>query len=137
MPTFEQAYDAILAQIKTQLDSSQPTLPIAWPNMDYDPSEGTSFARVTVLGGEARVASLGIIGQRRFRHAGTVIIQIFVPSGQGANVGLAIADDIAAALRGITTSGVILMATTITPVGRDGAFYQVNTSTPFRYDNIA
>lgn len=137
MPTFEQAYDALLTQIKTQLDVSQASLPIAWPNIDYNPSEGTSWARVTILGGEARIASIGIAGSRRYRAAGTVSIQIFVPSGQGANVGLAIADDIAAALRGVTTSGVVLMATTISPVGRDGAYYQINTSTPFRYDTIA
>tara|TARA_Y100001937_G_scaffold108328_1_gene151900 strand:- start:732 stop:1145 length:414 start_codon:yes stop_codon:yes gene_type:complete len=137
MPTFEQAYDALLTQIKTQLDVSQASLPIAWPNIDYNPSEGTSWARVTILGGESRIASIGIVGSRRYRAVGTVSIQIFVPSGQGANVGLAIADDIAAALRGVTTSGVVLMATTISPVGRDGAYYQINTSTPFRYDTIA
>ena len=57
----------------------------------------------------------------------------------GANTAIAIADDVGTALRGVTISGVVFKASSVIPIGRedDEPFYQVNITTPFRYDLMA
>jgi hypothetical protein len=137
---YEGACDAILTRFKAQMDSLRPTLKIAWENMpfdpqhDFSPSTDVAWARISVIGGEAFQASLGGGAAVLWRHPGLVAVQIFTPADGGANTALAIADDVATALRGVTTSGVVLKAASIQPVGRDGAFYQVNVTVPFRFD---
>ena len=137
---FEAAVDVILTRFKAQMDSLRPTLKIAWPNMsfnpasDYTPASHVGWARVAVLGGESRQASIGDSGRRRWRTPGVFAVQIFAPAERGGNTALAIADDVAGAMRGVTSSGVLLQAASIYPVGRDGAFWQVNVNVPFRFD---
>ena len=143
MPDFEAASDAILTQFKAQMDSSRPNVPIAWPNMkfapteDFDESSNEAWARIAVQGAGARQASLGAVGSRRWRTVGLVSVQVFSPIGTGANVGLAVADDIVTALRGVTTSGVRLKAPSVLPLGRDEAYYEISITTPFEYDQGA
>ena len=143
MPDFEAASDAILAQFKTSLDSSRPNVPVSWPNIEFAPAEdfdeasNEAWARVSVQGAGARQASLGAVGSRRCRSAGLVYVQVFAPIGVGANQALAVADDVATALRGVTASSVRLKAPSINPIGRDEGYYQVNVTTPFEFDQTA
>jgi len=142
MPDFESAFDTILGQFKAQMDTLRPLVPVAWPNLPYDPLEdftpGThdAWARITILGGDAQIASAGSAGHRRWRYFGTVVVQVFAPLGAGANTALAVADDVARALRGAATEGVTLNAAAIRPIGQDAqeAWYQVNVETPYRFD---
>jgi len=142
LPDFEAAFHAILGRFKDQMDSLRPNVPIAWPNLPYDPLEDFSaashdaWARITIRGGDARIASAGAVGHRRWRHVGVVIVQVFTVLGRGAAAGLAVADDVAHALRGTTVNGVALNAAAIEPVGQDevGGFFQTNVRVAFRYD---
>ena len=109
MPDFEAASDAILAQFKTSLDSSRPNVPVSWPNIEFAPAED-------------------------FDEASN---EVFAPIGVGANQALAVADDVATALRGVTASSVRLKAPSINPIGRDEGYYQVNVTTPFEFDQTA
>jgi len=143
MPNSQAAFDSILAQFKTVMDISRPNVPIAWPNVeftpkdDYDEATHEAWARITAQNAGSVQKTIGAVGSRRWRVSGIVFVQIFAPLGNGANEGLAIADDVVTALRGITTSGVRLKASTVEAVGRDTAFYQVNVNTPFEYDELA
>jgi len=141
--SFATTYDTILTRFKAQMDSLRPLVPIAWPNMPFDPKDDyddathQGWARIAIQGGEQQQASIG--GTPRWRQVGIVQVQVFTPTEQGANTALAIADDVATALRGITVSGVILRAASVSPVGRigDSAWFQVNVNVPFRYDMTA
>ena len=141
MPYFAGAYDAILGRFKSQMDSSRPNVPVNWPNMEFDPesdfdaSSDDAWVRIVVEGNDAQQASLGGTGYRRFRQFGLVTTQVFCTSGKGLETALNVADDVVTALEGVTTSGVRLQASSVTPIGRDGAFYQVNVRTPFQFDN--
>ena len=96
------------------------------------------WVRFSIRASNADIASMGGTGNRKFRQAGSVIVQIFIPTGSGDGKAYDIADDVAAALRGVTVSGVRLGATTPPRfVGPDGAWWQGNTSTPFEFDLIA
>jgi|TARA_R110002167_G_scaffold92478_1_gene248331 hypothetical protein len=141
MPDYAAAYNTILTRFKGQMDSSRPNVKISWPNIDFDPeadfntSTDEAWARVTVQGGEAFQASLGGTGYRRWRHLGLVTVQVFSPMGEGLQTSLDVADDVVAALEGVTTSSVEIHASSVNPIGRDGAFFQTNVRTPFRFDN--
>ena len=145
MPDFAGATDAILGRFKSQwaiLHASD--CPIAWPGMEFDPegdfgSGGVAWVRISVLGGEAQQASLQAAPYRRFRVTGVTIVQVFAPSGSGLGTAAAleVADDVAVALEGVTVGGVVLRAASINPVGRDGAWFQVNVQVPFQFDRTA
>lgn len=142
MPDFENAYDAIMGQFFLQMKAARPRVPIAWPNTRFDPATDfvaathQAWARITMLGGEGRIASSGSPGTRRWRHVGLVVVQVFAPLGSGAAAALAVADDVATALQGVSVDGVTLQAASIRVIGTDaeGAWYQVNIETPYRYD---
>jgi hypothetical protein len=141
---FRAATDVILNRFKAQwgvLHASD--CPSVWPNMEFTPATGfvpathVGWVRATVLGGEAQQATLGDVGGRRFRVTGVVVVQVFAPTGRGPIAALDLADDVAAVFEGVTTGGVVLGASTISPAGRDGEFFQVNVRTPFYFDRTA
>ena len=143
--SFSTTYDTILTRFKGQMDTLRPLVPIAWPNMPFDPLDDFNpamhqgWARIGVQGGEQLQASIGGTSNRRWRQVGNILVQVFTPTDEGANTALAIADDVGTALRGITISGVVFKASSVVPVGREGddPYYQVNINTPFRYDLMA
>jgi hypothetical protein len=143
--SFSDTYDTILTRFKGQMDTLRPLVPIAWPNMpfdpldDFNPATHQGWARIGVQGGEQLQASIGGTSNRRWRQVGNILVQVFTPTDEGANTALAIADDVGTALRGITISGVVFKASSVVPVGREGddPYYQVNINTPFRYDLMA
>jgi len=118
-------------------------VPVAWPNVpfdpqdssDYDPASHIGWVAITVAPGESFQASISG-NTRRWRTPGVVSVQIYTPAGTDDEVGLGIADDVATALRGVTDSGVVLTATTVSVVGTEGDFYQINAHTRFRFDTL-
>ena len=138
-------YDTILTRFKAQMDTLRPLVPIAWPNMPFDPltdfnsATHQGWARIAIQAGEQNQASIGGTRTRRWRQVGLILVQVFTPTDVGANTAIAIADDVGTALRGVTISGVVFKASSVIPIGRedDEPFYQVNITTPFRYDLMA
>ena len=55
--------------------------PVAHANVDFEPDENSSWARVTVIHSSAAQVSLGSVGSRTFPRFGTVIVQVLVPKG--------------------------------------------------------
>lgn len=147
MPTFSEAAATIRTRFATELHAARDIL-IAFDNVAglYDgggvthtePKDTSGnpvpWVRLNTRPGDAFQVSLG--KNRTFRHPGTVIVQIFTISGTGDGLAQQIADDVAAALRGVTVDGVRFKATSPPQyVGPDGPWYQVNCVTPFEYDD--
>ncbi|MDP6698086.1 MAG: phage tail terminator-like protein [Candidatus Latescibacteria bacterium] len=127
---------------KAQWDTLRPNVPVAYPNVEFDP-DGTSYdpdthqgwVRIGLSMGESYAAATGGT-KKRYRNPGVLWVQVFTELNQGNKLALQIADDVATALRGVTVSGVVLLATSINEVGRSGPWYQVNANTRFRYDDL-
>ena len=141
--SFHTTADTIRVRLQAQWDTlrGDPTdCPIAWQNVvfdpqsDFDPASHVGWVRSSVLWGQARQASISGTNLR-WRRPGIVMCQIFTPQGTDDEVALQLADNVSTALQGVTVSGVVLQATSITIVGADDAFYQVNAQTRFRYDS--
>ncbi len=112
---------------------------IAWDNVAYNKqkaSDGTAWVRLQILTGESFGLSLG---STAIRAQGIMLASIFTPAEQGDKLALEIADEIVSACNSttITLAGntTILRTPSINPVGRDGAWYQINVSMPFQSDH--
>ncbi|MEJ8571228.1 DUF4128 domain-containing protein [Microbaculum marinum] len=66
---------ALVAWLKTV--SFSPALPIAWPNVDFDPPSEATWLRATWLPAETAPATLGEGGENR--HSGLFQVDVFVP----------------------------------------------------------
>lgn len=94
------------------------------------------WARLTVRHGDGRQASLAGDGPaRRWRNDGIVMIQVFAPMGDGGTAARAAAHVLMTAFR-LAKLEVWFRATRMREIGASGAFYQINVSTTFTYDEV-
>jgi hypothetical protein len=140
---FAQTANAIRAHFTVEWLQLRPTVPIAYDNAAFDPAldaldpdgDPAPWVRFTVLPGDGFQASLGT--PKVWRSTGVAVIQIFAPLGEGDGLANELADDVTAVFRGISLGGVILRAPSLTRIGPDGAWYQVNVATPYQSDLAA
>lgn len=130
--SFEQARN----YIATKMDAEYATTVVAYDNHEFTPpNDGSSWVRLTVVEGESNIAGLGD-SQRLFRNVGVIICQIFVQDGKGSKAALDIADILETIWGGASFNGITCRASSVTRVGADNGWYQVNVSTPYFWDNI-
>ena len=140
--TLDQARDEILGVLKAAWDVGVEStgLPMQYPNIGgQEPPVSGAWGRATVRHTAGFQATLrGAVGERRFRHLGTVTVQLFVPSGEGQGLSDALAKIVMAAFEGVTTSPghVIFRNVKTVEIGPDGQFFQVNALAEFEYDEV-
>lgn len=146
MPTFREARDAIADKFKAGFHAKR-NEPIAFDNFAQlvdtngdvvDKPGDAPWVRLSIRLASGDQVTLGRVGSRGFRHAGVVIVQIFVPQGRGDGTAYDIADAVADTLRGVTTQSVRFLAPDPPEfVGPDGGWWQVNVNTDVEFDLIA
>lgn len=115
--------------------------PIAWDNVDFDPSASVpapdaGWVRFSWQPTDGSQASLGDdAGGVLFRRQGLAFVQIFTPHGKG----LARARELEALALEFFEAGfsgrVWFRNQASKPVGSDGAWHQINVSAEFVYDS--
>jgi hypothetical protein len=118
----------------------RPTVPVAYDNSAFDPvsdaldagGNPAPWVRLTIVPGDGFQASLGT--PKIWRSTGIVVVQIFAPLGQGDGLANELADEVAVVFRGVSLGRVIFRAPSLTRIGPDGAWYQVNVATPYQSD---
>jgi hypothetical protein len=129
---------AILAIDKFFTDGWAARTPIAYSNGPaFEPPAGAAWVRLNTVPGQSIARSLG--PSILYRWPGVTYVQIFTPLMQGQGDGLALADAAAAIFREqtfTTSDGGVLRfrAPSLTPVGGEGQFWQVNVACPFQRD---
>ncbi len=146
-PDLEQVYDSICGQFLTAWEANTPALtgstapPIEWPDepqTETPLSQGAGpWARVTIQHATRDVTSISTQpGQGRVAATGTVMVNIFVPSGKR---GLAFAARLGkvalAAFEGQRAGDLWFTGVVPQEVGVDGAWLQYNVKATFHYDN--
>lgn len=106
--------------------------PIAWDNVSYTPTTGTSWVRFSILSGAAFQASLETTP--KYRHTGIIDIGIFTPEDGGTQTARTLADTAAAVFRGWSSGGIVCRAPYITRIGQSDGWYQLNVTVPFYRD---
>jgi hypothetical protein len=135
--TYSQARDEMLALIKTAWDTT--TFPMLWQDKPEEkPPTRTPWARTTLRhtgGGQASLVSFN--GVSRFNREGIITVQVFTPSGEGLSRGYNLCKVISDVFEGaVTAGGVWFTNTTLTEVGQDGDWFQINVNTDFNYDEL-
>lgn len=122
------SHASLTAALDTQLNAISPKPPIAWPNGDYTPTEGTTFLRVSVL--PANTATATIAASDEYR--GVYEVAVFAASGayKGAAEAQAVAVATQMAHKTLTYSGftVYTRAATVGQGIRQGGWYVVPVS---------
>lgn len=147
--TLAEAYDAIMERFWTDWQALAPaqnggSLPqVRWQGDDDGalPPTTDAWAMVTIAHGLSGQATLGKVGERMFERTGTVTVQVFTPlsRGQGLTQAQALASIARDAFEGKTAgpNGEIWFRdAAATEVGPDGAWYQMNASAFFIYDEL-
>lgn len=126
----------IRSRFDTQWSSLRPTIPVFFDNAgdDVQPPQNSAWVRLTVLPGSSQQVEMGRL--RRWRRAGVVAVQIYVPAASGTGLAQELGDTVIEIFEGLTLSGVIFRATSLNRVGLDGAWLQYNAMTPFQADEL-
>lgn len=140
--TVDEAQDAILAEFKQYfvgVDANH----VAWPNREYEPTDGQAYVRISVQHNLAYQPSMGDPAARRTRREGIVFVQCFTPLGDGTSQSNELAQEASDVLsnKRVAVGGVYhisLKSGEIRTIGRDPVheLWQVNVSVPFWYDQI-
>jgi len=114
-------------------------LPVIYGDVVGDIPNSGAWARISVrhnIGGAATLG--GEVGNRRFRHEGLVMVQVFTEHGKGQVDSDTLAEIAKDAFEGEVTSPgrVIFRNVRINEVGLDGQWFQVNVFAEFEYDVI-
>ena len=135
--TFEEARQEILTTFKTAWDTTGH--PAYYENIREDLTSSVEpWARVTLRHVTGRNASItGGIGNQRFERTGNLMVQVFVPTGEGLTEGLTLAKVVADAFEGVSTaSGVWFRNTRVNEIGSEGSWFQINVIVDFLYDEV-
>mgnify|MGYP003635785188 CR=1 FL=1 len=131
--SYETKAKALLDKFDLTFSAAEPTVEIAYPNVQYEPTKGTNWVRFTINWGQQDPASIGALNNR-YRTTGVITVQIFAAQGEGPVAALGIADNVVATLRGTTISGIRTKGTRLQNIGGDDGWFQINAITPFEYD---
>lgn len=130
---FDDLETTIITYFEEEWVSARPDVPVAWDNIEFDPSDNDDpWIRFSILDGNSVQASIG--NDPFFRAIGIVEIQIFTPTGGGTLVSRELASDIGAIFRRVQIGGITFRAPSLSRVGPDGKWFQQNVSIPYYSD---
>lgn len=133
---FAATESTIRSRFNTQWSSLRPTIPVFFDNAgdDVQPPQNSAWVRLTVLPGSSQQVEMGRL--RRWRRAGVVAVQIYVPAASGTGLAQELGDTVIEIFEGLTLSSVIFRATSLNRVGLDGAWLQYNAMTNYQADEL-
>lgn len=134
--TFAQAYDEILTIFKTAWDGNGYTA--LYENVAGNPpTTQQPWARVTTRDGLGSQTLSNGSGASRYDRRGVLIVQIFVPVGQGLAEAKTLCKTLADAFEGqVSPLGVWFRNARSETVGPDGEWHQTNFIVEYSYDEV-
>lgn len=142
--TYAEAYDYLCGLVKTVADAN--SWQVDWedvPKKDAgvfpptDPTVTWCRPRVRhVTGGQRTLGNVS--GKRRFGRLGVMTVQVFTERGTGLSNAHANAKLLSDALEKAVpdSTGVWTRNTALNEIGPDGAYYLINVTTEFNYDEV-
>ena len=141
--TFQKMHNNLRNHFKTAVVDTSSNLAdtdVAWDNTAFNShraGDDKAWCRLQILTGESEGLNLG---NDQIRAQGIMLASIFTPAEEGDKLALELADEIVSACNSktITLAGntTILRTPSVNPIGREGAWYQINVSIPFQSDNV-
>lgn len=135
--SWETLHNTVRTRFKTQVADAE-SLPTQYDNAQFAVPQTGAWATWSVIQADSLQASTGGgNGGERYRTLGLGEAQIFTALEEGPQPALALADKVRAAFRRVTQSGVVFESPSLSVVGREGKWWQVNVTCPFYADDVA
>lgn len=135
--TYQQEYDAICSFFKEEWNARAPSIKIFWQNQKADANNQESRVELYVLPASSQPVSIGAPGNNRFRHAGVVLVNLYVESGSGLPEILTLVEYVVEIFRRKQTETVYFLDPSPTPRGNEANWYKYSVSIPFYRDSFA
>lgn len=108
---------------------------VAWGNTDFTPPNNTAWVRFRIRHEFSERASLG--PDPLHRYDGTVVVEVFVPRGEGEGTIDDLVDDVADIYRdNRDQQGLRFYTPRTVLIGEEGAWYRKNVLIPFQRDTV-
>ena len=117
------------ADIESRLNTGWTTTAIAWDNVPYVPTPGTSWIRCTILPGSVDALEFGRDTLKE--HSGIIDIGIFTPRNTGSAVGRGYADTLSTLFDLAEFGTIDCDEAEVQNLGIDEDWYQLSVSIPF------
>lgn len=137
--SFVQARNALAVAFQTSWATTEPNVPIAWPNVPFDPDgspqRDNGFVQVAFVPGDGPQASTsgGSTG-KLMRQVGNYIVTVFAPKNTGEARGWELAGKAADILRAQPISGFVMGGANSLGATEDDEWFVVPISVPFHWD---
>lgn len=132
-PNYGTVEETVQTRFRTEI-SDVFSIPTVFDNVDEpEVPGGGQWIRFSVrLGRALRVERPSLL-----RTPGVAFAQVFVPYDEGEQPALALADKIVGRFRSVVDQGVVFLTPTLSSVGRQGPWWQLNVQLPFEVDEAA
>ena len=118
-------------EIENRLEVNWLTTPIAWGNITFNPPNNDSWVRLNIMNGSTEYRAINY----KKRYNGIINIQIFVPLKTGTSVARDYADTMAEIFDSKLFDSIVCDVASVTEVGADAKWYQINVDTPYWRDS--
>jgi len=118
-------------EIEYRLESLWMDTPVDWDNISFKQPNNSSWIRLTIFNGATEYRAL----QYKKRYNGIINVQIFVPIKTGSTIARGYADTICSIFDSQVFDSVSCDVASVTIVGADAKWYQINVDTPYWRDS--
>lgn len=119
------------AEIQNHLEVNWLDTPVAWQNITFTPPNNSEWIRLNILNGSTEYRAMPLLK----RYNGIINVQIFVPIKTGTSIARDYADKISDIFDSVTFDNVVCDVASVTEVGADAKWYQINVDTPYWRDS--
>jgi len=116
--------------IQNRLELFWMETPIDWDNIAFNPPNNAAWVRLNILNGATEYRAL----QYKKRYNGIINVQIFCPVKTGSDLARQYADKFCSIFDSQVFESVSCDVSSVTIVGADAKFYQINVDTPYWRD---
>jgi hypothetical protein len=106
------------------------------PTYEPDPAVAPTWARLEITNGLSRQAGQFSVSQRRYRHLGVAVVNVFTEPGSGDGSIREVADGVFTIFASQLVTGVQFFTPRLVVNGPSGPWYQVTVLAPFQYDEL-
>ena len=118
-------------EIENRLESLWLGTPIDYDNISFNQPNNSSWIRLNILNGATEYRAL----QYKKRYNGIINVQIFVPVKTGTSIARDYADTVCSIFDSQVFDSVSCDVASVTIVGADAKWYQINVDTPYWRDS--
>jgi len=118
-------------EIENHLEKYWLSTPVDWDNIAFNQPNNKPWIRINILNGATEYRAL----QYKKRYNGIINVQIFCPIKTGTSIARGYADDVCSIFDSQVFDSVSCDVASVTIVGADAKWYQINVDTPYWRDS--